>query len=135
MKEFIEKLISRLEETKAENEPSVNGKTTTRDLEVYKITIDYVKKIVKELAEEYESNLSESLTSWIPCSEKQPNKDGYYLVTTSDEEIDVREYDYSKGWGWDGFERIIAWQPLPEPFITEKAEWKEAVMQHFTKVD
>ena len=53
---------------------------------------------------------------WIPVSERLPEKDGYFLITTSDNEIDIREYLYSKGWGWDGFERVIAWQPLPEPY-------------------
>jgi hypothetical protein len=53
---------------------------------------------------------------WIPVEERLPRNDCYCLITTSDGEIDVREYGYSKGWGWDGFERIIAWQPLPEPY-------------------
>ena len=56
---------------------------------------------------------------WIPVSERLPEKDCYCLITTSDGEIDVREYGYSKGWGWDGFGRIIAWQPLPEPYKEE----------------
>lgn len=53
MKEFIDKLISRLEEVKEKHQPTINGKTTMRDLEVYKMTIGYVKEIVNELAEEY----------------------------------------------------------------------------------
>lgn len=53
---------------------------------------------------------------WIPVSERLPNKDGYFLITTSDNEIDIREYLYSKGWGWDGFERVIAWMPLPPSY-------------------
>ena len=53
---------------------------------------------------------------WVSVDERLPNKDGYFLITTSDNEIDIREYLYSKGWGWDGFERVIAWQPLPEPY-------------------
>ena len=53
---------------------------------------------------------------WIPVSERLPNKDGYFLITTSDNEIDIREYLYSKGWGWDGFERVVAWMPLPEAY-------------------
>lgn len=56
---------------------------------------------------------------WIPCSERLPEKDDYYLITTSDGEIDVRKYDYGTRWGWNGFERIIAWQPLPEPYKKE----------------
>ena len=57
---------------------------------------------------------------WIPVEERLPDPDDCYcLVTTSDGEIDVRGYDYSKGWGWDGFERIIAWMPLPKPYRPE----------------
>lgn len=52
---------------------------------------------------------------WIPCGKEQPSKDGYYLILTSYGEIDVREYDYGNGWGWDGFERITHWKPLPQP--------------------
>lgn len=139
MKEFVENIIEILEELKKINYDAYEKSTIIHDKIGYiHNTNAYAKaiNIVKELAEEYSANTPQkSAGGWIICSEKQPNKDGYYLVTTSDGEIDVREYDYSKGWGWDGFERIIAWQPLPEPFRTEKAEWKDKVMQHFTKVD
>ena len=66
-------------------------------------------QIVQEVSEEYNDG-------WIPCSVRLPENDCYCLVTTSDMEIDIREYCYSKGFGWDGFERIIAWQPLPQPY-------------------
>lgn len=58
-------------------------------------------------------NKCPKVCEWIPCSERLPSEDCYCLITTSDSEIDVREYNYSKGWRWDGFERVIAWQPLP----------------------
>lgn len=45
-------LIERLEEVKEKHQPSVNGKTTMRDLEVYKLTISYTEEIVNQLAEE-----------------------------------------------------------------------------------
>lgn len=67
------------------------------------------KQIVQEVSEEYKGG-------WIPCNDRLPKNDCYCLVTTSDMEIGIREYGYSKGFGWDGFERIIAWQPLPEPY-------------------
>ena len=69
-------------------------------------------KVIKEAVKEIEENHN----GWIPCSERLPENDCYCLVTTSDMEIDIREYGYSKGFGWDGFERIIAWKLLPQPY-------------------
>lgn len=60
--------------------------------------------------------VSDDNNGWILCSDRLPKNDCYCLVTTSDMEIGIREYGYSKGFGWDGFERIIAWQPLPQPY-------------------
>jgi hypothetical protein len=72
------------------------------------ISISDTIGIINQVEAEYNNG-------WIPCDKEQPNKDGYYLILTSDGEIDVREYDYGNGWGWDGFERITHWQPLPQP--------------------
>ena len=50
---------------------------------------------------------------WIPCSERLPEKDGYYLTTTCYRQVYV---DY---WNEDHFDRteaVIAWMPLPEPY-------------------
>lgn len=51
---------------------------------------------------------------WIPCSEKLPEDDGYYLVSLGDGDIEVEWYDKT-GWGY--FD-VIAWMPLPKA-------WKE----------
>lgn len=61
MKEFIDKLIGRLEEAKEKHQPTINGKTTMRDLEVYKMTIGYAISIVNELAEEYKTSYMDEL--------------------------------------------------------------------------
>ena len=50
---------------------------------------------------------------WIPCSERLPNKDGYYLTTTYYRQV------YADYWNEDHFDRteaVIAWMPLPEPY-------------------
>ena len=122
MKEFIEKLIGRLEEQKEKykeirnNTHCIITETSECDscradhyLKARLKCIDRTIEIVNQLAEEYNNG-------WIPCSERLPKKDGYYLITTSDGEYDIREYGCSKGFGWDGFERVITWQPLPEPY-------------------
>lgn len=119
MKEFIEKLIARFEEI------SIPIYDSDMKIENKVVCTDVAKNIINQLAKEHKGG-------WIPCNEKQPSKDGYYLITTSDGEIDVREYDYGNGWGWDGFERIIAWQPI-QPYKAEEAQWKRAMLNTFLK--
>ena len=50
---------------------------------------------------------------WIPCSERLPEKDGYYLTTTCYRQV------YCDFWNEDHFDRteaVIAWMPLPKPY-------------------
>lgn len=70
-------------------------------------------------------------TRWIPCAERLPEKDGYYLVTTKwksrylgDVYIDAtmaRYREKSKEWTYN---HVIAWMPLPAPY-KEESEDKE----------
>lgn len=70
-----------------------------------------------ELAEEYNNG-------WIPCSERLPEDEKYYLVAMVTEEIRIFKYKPSeKRWQdmTDCIEYgIIAWQPLPNPFYTKE---------------
>lgn len=50
---------------------------------------------------------------WIPCSERLPEKDGYYLTTTMYRQV---YRDYWNGDNFDRTEMVIAWMPLPEPY-------------------
>ena len=54
-------------------------------------------------------------THWIPVSERLPEKDGYYLVSEDDCNIEVEWYD-NTGWGYCG---VIAWMPLPPVYQEE----------------
>lgn len=63
---------------------------------------------------------------WIPYTEQsKPKKDGIYLVTCDDEEYPVKRMRFKEClWYWtygiyDG--KILAWQPLPEPYKGEEA--------------
>lgn len=50
---------------------------------------------------------------WIPCSERLPKDNGYYLTTTMYHEV------YCDYWEEERFNRtetVIAWMPLPEPY-------------------
>lgn len=52
-------------------------------------------------------------TMWIPCSERLPERSGYYLVTGR--QGMVNKCLYRDGY-WYGNCTVIAWMPLPEPY-------------------
>lgn len=151
MREFIEKLIERLRKEAEEHREHWKKFVDDDSFGGMNATMRAIK-IVNELAEEYESNLSESLTSWIPVTERLPKydvKSEYYeevIVTLDDGRVTVGCYrNLDEEW-WvnaesgtkhaiDATGHVIAWQPLPALFRTEKAEWKDKVMNHFTKIE
>lgn len=53
-----------------------------------------------------------TIGGWIPCSEQEPEEDGYYLVCWSDGQIETEWYD-NEGWGYCD---VVAWMPLPKPY-------------------
>ena len=122
MKEFIDKLIERLEE-----EPvlSINmGKDYL--ISGNAIPKERVLEIVIELAEEYK--VSEMQTGWIPCSERLPEEAACYLVAWMDERnrpipfyeiVEFDSVDWCEGYipQAEGNYRILAWQPLPAPYM------------------
>ena len=69
------------------------------------------------------------LTKWIPCSERLPSEATTYLVT---EEIFIcskkqyiveeRLFGTEKQWLCPRNRKVIAWQPLPQPYKKEGAE-------------
>lgn len=82
------------------------------------------KRLIDEQPTVYEAN------DWIPVEEKLPEESGYYMACIYNEEVD--DYDFRKTWfayvddydmdesEWRelyDFERVTAWQPLPEPYI------------------
>lgn len=69
--------------------------------------------------------LLETKTSdkWIPCSERPPEENGSYIVTSMDY-VDTFEAVFDSGeWFsieyWDDIKNVIAWMPLPEPYKGE----------------
>lgn len=122
MDKAFEKILERLE---ADEKHTFDGCINKR----------YAKKIVQEVAEEYKDG-------WIACSERLPEESGYYLVTYHDwsdgnflpkyDDTYVRRLHYQisehfVGWNYpknvddraenDCHKEVIAWQPLPEPFM------------------
>lgn len=107
MKEFIEKLIGRLEET---CDTFILSKIPT-DYD-YCAGICHAIEIVNELAEEHNGG-------WIPCSERLPEESGEYLTFVNyddDEFIAIDEFDCEgimTKWNCTPNYHVIAWQPLP----------------------
>ena len=147
MKEFIEKLIERLDELRK----------IERDREDYRDNHDYYEdweeafedgesngkhyayakaiEIIKQFEKEYVpdinvGNSSENLTSWISCDERLPEKYIPVLVMLNNKQMCVFtletdfEDDLKVYWSdWYDYPKkiseTIAWMPLPEPFKGE----------------
>lgn len=124
MKEFIEKLIERLEEIYNRNDKAKKEAYEEREWEYFDLFMHrnegvYTSiSIVNQLAEEHNNG-------WIACSERLPDVSGNYLtyVYYDDYEnkyysIEVDEIDCDgmvKEWNRT-IGQIVAWQPLPAPY-------------------
>jgi hypothetical protein len=73
-----------------------------------------------------ETNCSEFPNNWIPCSERQPDVNGWYITTISGEICgqdrafsgmsEFANGKWTSGDDVDETEMTIAWMPLPEPY-------------------
>ena len=114
MKEFIEKLIGRFRDC-----------TTIEDYGELFVSLDEVENIIYEFAEEYintSTNTSTNKSSgWISVAEKLPESNGWYLVTNV---LGVVQQQYWGASHWQKLrdEAVIAWMPLPEPYIEQQKE-------------
>lgn len=118
MREFIEKLICRLEEKKGKYFDGLVCEGTM-------IKINDVISIVNQLAEEYNND-------WISCSERLPEKEIDVLVCFSNDMDCVIAYrtkmmntNLEDVWVNSSTahiisSNIIAWQPIPEPYHETK---------------
>ena len=125
MNKAFEEILGRLEELRetydemAFIEMNTNGHTL--DFEYAKgkkdVMLD-VKKIVQEVAEEYNNG-------WIACGERLPEDDSICIVTVeypnNETVVDYGWFDRKSVCWFVGMQEfrtsnILAWQPLPEPF-------------------
>ena len=63
--------------------------------------------------------------TWIPCSERLPREDGFYLVTITDgEQISVCKMPFVESeWKGNWFDdEVIAWMQLPSAYQGEGAD-------------
>lgn len=73
-------------------------------------------EIKEKSREEFLAICNTTEPHWIPCSERLPDKDGYYLTTTMYYQV---YRDYWNGDNWDRTEMVIAWMDMPEPYQKE----------------
>lgn len=66
---------------------------------------------------------------WIPCSERLPSEKGEYLVTyhpcywdkvEEDAKVGIDTFRGKSTWAKKKYQRVIAWQPLPQPYTAER---------------
>lgn len=149
MKEFIEKLIARLEGARQECHRLQKTTTDAYGYMKQKQGIDVAKEIVKELAEEHGKDINVTTNSgWIPCSKVLPELDEWVLGQGLFGIMIVCLTETYKGeiqWmDINGDNRVIvAWQPLPQPYkseeyintstnsSTDSAEWKQHLLSRF----
>ena len=145
MKEFIEKLIGRLDEREEMHNKKAQrfAKSMLPTIAIDELNLrdeaKEIKKIVNKIAEEYNNG-------WIPCSERLPKECESVLVCNADGKVYIRQISWiSRGkteipyWSQNST-GIIAWQPLPAPYTENKVSemptgWKQNVMERFEKVE
>jgi len=125
MQGFIEKLIGRLEEEQNKQEEFYHKVLDDGNLlciydasDMTEAEIDEIKKviqIVNQLAEEHKGG-------WIPCSERLPD-DGVKVLCYGKSALGRMRYEVSfyshslEWWNCSSISYVLAWQPLPEPYI------------------
>lgn len=100
---------------------------TLEEVTTLKEAIKRLKEVIKEVrstiqpflydneAKDYILKALEQEPKWIPVSERLPEEDGEYLVTTINGDVDIYVFHT---WGAKS-PKVIAWMPLPEPYKAE----------------
>ena len=143
MKEFIEKLIERLEENIFVAELHGFGWDGQRVSNL--LCLGDVKDISEQLAEEYKGTISKTENvGWIPCSERLPEEGQIVLANVKNPSkyinkgtpIIITEYEDAYFWH-NGI--IQAWQTLPAPYTpptnSEIPNWQQQTMNRFERVE
>ena len=137
MKEFVEKLIERLEEELyLADKDKKEANVLQFDRAVgYGNGIAVALEIVNQLAEEYVPETNDG--KWIPCSERLPEKEADVLLSLRNLDVytgfraNTEGCFYTDGEGYVEFENVLAWQPLPEAYKPEQQ--KEIPTNYYTE--
>ena len=147
MKEFVENLISRLEEEK---------KMAYNTYVNYEMNVDMGRmrgikeaiEIVNQLAEEYINCSTNTSSGWIPASQPpeikkyDDDKTGVVILQNKYGEINIGTYKqgsfhsmYKKDHNYlIKDDSIVYWQPFPKP-ITISNTWKQQIMDRFERME
>ena len=126
MQTVFENIIEKLEErtsflsdcTKYGNKDAEQQEKSYSTMMMYEVAdlVDDLIEIVKQEVAEYNDG-------WIPCSEDKPKEPGIYNVTAYDgmklRSTHVKWQPRLKSWNLTGtmaYWKVIAWQPLPDPY-------------------
>lgn len=106
-------------------------------------SLDKIIETVSE-CEEPETNYSEIPNSWIPCSERLPEKEVDVLCCRNNKTVAIMHFNpvlttrYPKGfsvikndfsWRQDN---VVAWMPLPEPYQPDGfTKWAKSVADSY----
>lgn len=71
---------------------------------------------------DYENKQEIPLMKWIPCKEKLPEHEGWYIVTEwsleeRDWDVTMDKWRFKNGqgeWAFSLMEKVLAWMPMPE---------------------
>lgn len=125
MKEFVDKLIGRLEEFKSKVDKTASKEQIIVDVQ-NNLSIDSAINIINRLADEYNNG-------WIPCEKELPKDDNEvlcwyeYRIMDGTHEGEMNQV-YGIGWYSKTYKRwfgevsngrdckVIAWQKLPQPY-------------------
>ena len=86
---------------------------------VYDMALDQADDAIKQLPP------IQPEPHWIPCGERLPEEEGFYLVTLEHDygaETNIRFFQFENGkryWSLWGNENITAWMPKPEAYRGE----------------
>ena len=86
-------------------------------------SFDYLMDSEKAIINVIESELSIEIPTWIPCSERLPNKKEIVLITNDKGNVRCGQFrgTHGKYWIWKGntLETVLAWMPLPSAYQGE----------------
>lgn len=69
-----------------------------------------LSEAIKAVTKDYNNKTD----GWIQSNKQLPDKDGKYITTSTDGKVDV--IWYSTTYGWFGWDDVLAWMPLPDPY-------------------
>ena len=115
-KKLIELLEDEILRIDTESTPGC-GNLYGRDASVMRNTLNYVIDLINE---------QPKVNGWIPVEERFPKGKGEYLVTyhpryrdeihTKFCNVGIDNFRGKTSWAKSKYQKVIAWQPLPEPY-------------------